>query len=61
MKGLILNEIESLCAVEGELVVTRQQWQSLGDGVGDNHVVAGVAVVLSEVQAQVSSISLMGE
>jgi len=48
----VLDEVEALCAIEGELLIARQQWQTLGDGVGDNHVVARIAVVLSEVQAQ---------
>ena len=37
---LILDEVEALSAVEGELLVARQQGQTLGDGVGNNHVVA---------------------
>ena len=48
----VLDKVEALCAIEGEFLIARQQGQTLGDGVSDNHVVARVAVVLSEVQAQ---------
>ena len=49
-RSSVLDEFQPLVAVEGEVVVARQERHSRCDSMGDNHVVAGVAVVARLIQ-----------
>ena len=54
MRGeLVFYQIKPLAAVECKLLVAGQERKSLGDGMGNDDVVAGVAVVLLLVELQV--------
>ena len=43
---LVFQEVETLAAVKGKLLVARQEREPLGDGMGYDDVVAGVAVII---------------
>ena len=51
MFALVFQKVESLTAIESKLMVTGKECQMLGDGVRNDDVVAGVAVVHSLVLA----------
>ena len=50
---LVFYQVKPLAAVECKLLVAGQERKSLGDGVGYDDVVAGVAVVLLLVELEV--------
>ena len=51
--GLVFYQVKTLIAVESKLLVAGKERKTLGDGMGNDDVVAGVAVVLLLVEPQV--------
>ena len=49
---LVFQEVESLTAVKGKLPVARQEREPLGDGMGYDDVVAGVAVIIRLIELE---------
>ena len=48
--ALVFQKVESLTAIESKLMVTGKECQMLGDGMRNDDVVAGVAVIHSLVE-----------
>ena len=51
-RALVFQKVEALTAIECKLLVTLKEREVLGDGVGNENVVAGVVVVLSLVERE---------
>lgn len=51
-KALVFQKVEALTAIECKLLVTGKECEVLGDGVGNDNMVAGVVVVLSLVERE---------
>lgn len=62
---LVFQKVESLTTIECKLLVAGKKREVLGDGVGNDDVVAGVMVVLSLVECKagigVSRIATQGQ
>ena len=46
---IVFNQFQALIAIEWKLFVVRDEGDSVGDGVGYDHVVGGVVVGVNEI------------
>ena len=51
--GLVFYQVKALIAIESKLLVAGKERKTLGDGMGNDDVVAGIAMVLLLVELQV--------